>query len=273
MSGNEWILPYTRSFQPEIHAPALRELAEQVTTASERLQSLSPKAFELFVGTVLRDFMNCEVRHVGGPGDNGIDLVVLDADPPLLVQVKRRERRESSEGIEVVKNMFASLFAAGRTRGMVVTSANRFTRGAKAWVRSPALVTAGFELDLVDFQRLIEMTRLPARMTDEPAWREADRLANTEIGKFRADVTEVTFSETLDRFAVQTPDGTYSFARPDRDCCSFAPLGTGAQNRRITTVESFEFVRLLRSWPSVVVDALVEFWSGPAREDLVEYEW
>jgi HJR/Mrr/RecB family endonuclease len=117
--------------------PPLTTLVEEVQSSQDKLYSLSPRNFELFVGTVLKNVMNCDVEHVGGTGDGGFDLVVVDADPPLLVQVKRRGRPGSREGIEVVKHMFASLYAAGHKRGMIVTSANQFTRGAQTWAVIP----------------------------------------------------------------------------------------------------------------------------------------
>jgi hypothetical protein len=279
LTGTVWTLPYTRSFQPESHVPALRALAEQISNSPDRLYSLSPTSFELFVGTVLRDFMDCEVKHVGGTSDRGVDLLVIDGEPPLLVQVKRRSRPDSHEGVEVVKNMFASLYAAGQSRGMVVTSANRFTRGARAWVRNPVLVRDSFTLDLVDVNRLIDMTRrsIPAV---ESAWQKALTLLDT-VAVTNIEM-RLTHEQVGDNFVVESDEGSFIFARPDRDCCRFISTDDkqsqtpGAAEdsliRLWPTVDSFAFGDLLSGWPPEVVDAIMDFWSGPARELLIEYD-
>lgn len=278
LHGRQWAIPYTRAFQPEAHVPALRELAAQVRAAPDRLYTLSAKSFELFVGTVLGDLMDCEVKHVGGTNDGGVDLLVLDADPPLLVQVKRRTHFGSSEGVEVVKTMFASLYAAGQRRGMVVTTANRFTRGAKDWARAPALVKDSFMLELVDMQRLIDMTRRPFQDV-EPAWEAYQSL----LRKAYVPSTDgFTYREVGEQAVVDTNDGSYIFVRADRDCCVRLD-GTkedidrtirGGQSARAPTarMDGFEFAELLLGWPDSVVDALVDFWSGPQGELFVGYD-
>jgi hypothetical protein len=165
----------------------------------------------LFVATVLKDFLECEVRHVGGTGDGGIDLVALIADTPLLIQVKRREHADRSEGIEVVRSLFASLFAAGHKRGMIVTSANSFTRGAQAWARSPRLIASKFEIDLVDIARLLDMTRSGSGIPSEPMWTKvASILEPLDETQIRDAVTYEVVGET---FSAKDRDGAYVFSR------------------------------------------------------------
>lgn len=211
LTGAEYTLPLVRSFQPEVHAPALRALSAEVARSPKRLYSLTPRHFELFVATVLKDFLECEVRHVGGTGDGGIDLVALIADTPLLIQVKRREHADRSEGIEVVRSLFASLFAAGHKRGMIVTSANSFTRGAQAWARSPRLIASKFEIDLVDIARLLDMTRSGSGIPSEPMWTKvASILEPLDETQIRDAVTYEVVGET---FSAKDRDGAYVFSR------------------------------------------------------------
>jgi len=269
LTGVEWTVPFTRSFQPEAHTPALAELAARAHDSPERLNVLSPLNFELFVGTVLKEHMECDVKHVGGTHDGGIDLLVLDADPPLVVQVKRRRRRDSAEGVEVVKTMFATMFGGGHGRGMVVTSANRFTRGARAWARLPSLSHAGFEIDLVDINRLIDMTR-PSERPAQPAWQTALSLMDPVE---QPATGAVIAAENDDELAVETVDYRYVFVRPDRDTCTaIRRNATRADEPTSEAVSGFQFVTLLRNWPRSAVDAVVRFWAGPQQEDLVEFE-
>jgi len=83
---------------------------------------MSPKILKYMVGSVLSDFLDCEVRHVGQPGDDGTDLNCFDRGQPLLIQIKRRGNPNKTEGIDVVKLIFASAFASGANSGMVSLS-------------------------------------------------------------------------------------------------------------------------------------------------------
>jgi len=124
----------------------------------------------------MSDFFDCEVHHVGHSGDDGIDLIVLVGESPLMIQVKRRENSSATEGIDVVKLLFASAFAKGASRGMIVTSAKQFTRPAKIWSESRKIVDTGFRLELVDMNSLMSMVDAVAFKDAEPAWhRHRDR--------------------------------------------------------------------------------------------------
>ena len=36
---------------------------------------------------ILSDFLDCEVHHVGTSGDDGVDLLALVGESPLMIQV------------------------------------------------------------------------------------------------------------------------------------------------------------------------------------------
>lgn len=159
ISSPEWLLPFVRQFQPQKEVPALTVLAEEVRKNPEVIRATTAKEFELFVGSIIRNFFACEVYHVGKSNDGGIDLLAIESDNPLVIQVKRRLNPDSVEGVDVVRLLFASMFASGAKRGMLVTSAQRFSKQAAEWAHLPNLRDSGFEIDLVAFERLLEMTR------------------------------------------------------------------------------------------------------------------
>lgn len=163
-------LPFSVDFNPHKEAPSLMYLASSIHERPELLHTMDPGRFELFVGSVLKEVYDCEVWHVGRSGDDGVDLVVVEKDEPLLVQVKRRQNPDAVEGIEVVKLLFASAFARGADRGMVVTTAQRFSRVAKKWVHLPRLQDVKFQLELVDVNKLLHMLHLARPPGSEEPW-------------------------------------------------------------------------------------------------------
>lgn len=274
LMGRYWTVPYARGFQPELQTPALVQLSREIQNAPEKIYGLGPTRFEVLVGGILADFFDCEVKHVGRTGDGGIDLMVLDADDPLLVQVKRRTRADATEGVEVVKNLFASLYAVGSNRGMLVTSAQRFTRGAKSWVRLPALRDSGYELDLVDIERVIDMTRTTTS-SDTPPWQCF--LEAREGVSFALDSPALETRIEDERLVVASrdfPKTEYVFARADRDCCTLvehhddAAPGKAASREQASmrSIGGFEFTELVRPWPRSICDEVFSFLAGPNDE-------
>lgn len=102
----------------------------------EKLTSLSPQQFERLVAACLRDaFPNAMVHHVGGTGDRGIDILIAHGGRrPAVVQVKRRGSLGASEGVQVVRELHGVMYRDGLSRGIVVSTAGRYTRGAIAEV-------------------------------------------------------------------------------------------------------------------------------------------
>lgn len=275
--GTDWVLPWARSFQPATQVPALRALAAEADINADRLRSLTPRSFELFVGSILRDHFDCQVIHVGGTGDGGVDLVVLLSDDPLLVQVKRRLTPEGAEGVDVVKNLFASVFAAGQHRGMLVTTANRFTRGATEWMRQPTVTRSKITLELVDVNRLLDMTRRRAEPS-EPAWHQAaERLG---LRRMRTDPSGFHLSSHGRELVVQWDDRVYTFNRADRDSCLVKDLVSRSKGEEescdvdhLNILDGFAFDDLLEGWPGDIVDRLVDYWAGTDKSDLVEVDF
>jgi hypothetical protein len=48
---------------------------------------------EELVASVLPEHFACTAHVVGKTNDGGVDLILIDADEPIIVQVKRRTKR------------------------------------------------------------------------------------------------------------------------------------------------------------------------------------
>jgi hypothetical protein len=82
-----------------------RELQDRIRS----IDSLTPYQMEKLVGSILRDLFDCEVRHVGGPKDQGVDLLLVDGDKKTVVQVKRRLRTKKAERVSVIREFIGAM--------------------------------------------------------------------------------------------------------------------------------------------------------------------
>lgn len=148
----------------------LRVALEEVRHNAERLFSMAPTAFEHFVRDILRSFYDCKVVHCGKSHDGGVDLVLLDsADGYIPVQVKRRSDPKRAEAVNVIREFRGALLLVGRQRGILVTTADHFSREALAAAVPQPWHSASQQIDLVDCRRLLDIIQVicssPARGT------------------------------------------------------------------------------------------------------------
>ncbi len=150
----------------ELERP-VTELRRALARQEAALTSISPKELEVVVGSVFRDFLRCKVKHVGGPGDGGIDLLLLESEKPVLVQVKRRSAPNTRESVVVIRGLLGTMVLEHANRGIVVTTASDFSRPARLAVVK-AREVCGLHVDLYNQERLREVLQLTE--PPEPPW-------------------------------------------------------------------------------------------------------
>lgn len=116
--------------------------------------------FEILVQHIYKDFFNCEVKHVGGPGDNGIDLYMVLSNEPHLIQVKCRKNPDSIESINYVRELLGTLILNNAKHGHLVTTANKFSKPAIEATKSASLEEYNIEINLTDCNKLFEMLKI-----------------------------------------------------------------------------------------------------------------
>lgn len=168
-----FIVPYLWAFHPYRHVAALTSLLDETRNIPSRLYALTPREFELFVGSVLSSYYNCEVYHVGQTRDGGVDLIMVAADQPIMIQVKHRQHEQAVEGIDVVKLLFASLYPHGHKRGMVITTAHHFSKDASKWIHLPRLRDTGYSIELVAIDKLLRMLNSCGTGNEASGWETA----------------------------------------------------------------------------------------------------
>lgn len=135
-------------------------LRHELKKRSYLLYHVHPKKFEELGGSVFRDYMECEVRHVGGSGDGGIDLILIDGKQQWIVQVKRRSTPQLSEGVRVIRELVGTMTLESVGRGIFVTTASHFTAPAKKTVKKATELGAVERIDLIDFPKFRDMLQL-----------------------------------------------------------------------------------------------------------------
>jgi hypothetical protein len=120
---------------------------------------MNTRRFERLIADVFRrNYSGAEVTHVGRPDDGGVDVVLVEAGGrQWLIQAKRRESPNTSEGISTVRNLLGAMVLEGARYGVVVSTADHFSyRACQAVGRAHK---RGMVLQLVDkkaFDRLLE---------------------------------------------------------------------------------------------------------------------
>ena len=158
-----------RSFEAVLPGGCEKELAIAFRRDSRLWHTIDPYKFESFIGALFKaNFAQCEVMHVGRSGDGGVDLIFIDSDQnQWLIQVKRRESPNSSEGVSTIRNLLGALFLRDSLQGIVVSTADHFTfRAYQAVTQAKRL---GRTVRLIDRGRLSRM--LNPLIPDRP-WRQ-----------------------------------------------------------------------------------------------------
>jgi hypothetical protein len=133
----------------------------------EKVRFLHPTKFEILVTDIFKDFFDCEVKHVGGPGDNGIDAYAVIGDEKHLIQTKRRLNLGSIESVGTVREFLGAIVAAGGNKGHIVTTAKDYSLKAKELVENKNLKERSVEINLISLSDLFNMLEIANKQLEE----------------------------------------------------------------------------------------------------------
>jgi hypothetical protein len=141
---------------------SLVQLRSFLSRRPDHVAHTNSTAFELLIRDCLRDrYPDAVVEHVGGTGDGGVDIVFARlGETSTVVQVKRRQRLDKPEGVSVVRELHGVMFRDDLTRGMVVSTAPRYTAGAHEEVQRAAATTERYQMDLLAMADVEELLNL-----------------------------------------------------------------------------------------------------------------
>jgi len=145
---------------PEIPSALVAALSE-VRENTERLFTIDPTKFEVFVGDILSAFYKCEVVHCGKSHDGGIDLILLESeDGHIPIQVKRRSKPGSVESVSLVREFRGAMLLKGHDKGKIVSTADHFSPAAVEAATAKPDHLAPQEIELVSCRRLLDIMGL-----------------------------------------------------------------------------------------------------------------
>lgn len=144
------------------------DLARHVTKYPQSVFRVEPYKLEELVANVFSRTMDCTVQWLGGPGDGGIDLLLVQGDHTWAVQIKRKSSPDSPIRVALIREFVGAIVIEGITKGIFVTTSS-FTKPAlRTAVR--AMHRPGLSrVDLMDGSRLIECCRLASSMNSTRA--------------------------------------------------------------------------------------------------------
>jgi restriction system protein len=144
-------------------ADRLRQQGKRAELKLSQLASLTPEGFEEFVGEVF-EALGYEVEHVGGTGDNGVDLKVRRGGLLGIVQCKYFSR--GVVGSPELQKFLGTIHHTRSHKGFFVTT-RTFTLAADKFA-------ADHPIELIDGPRLVELVQEAmgpgAKREPEPAW-------------------------------------------------------------------------------------------------------
>lgn len=144
-------------------ADRMRQQGRRAELKLSQLASLTPEQFEEFVGEVFES-LGFEVEHVGGTGDQGVDLRVCRSGVVGIVQCKYFSR--GVVGSPELQKFLGTIHHTKSHKGYFVTT-RTFSLAADRFA-------AEHPIELIDGPRLVELVQEAmgpgARREPEPAW-------------------------------------------------------------------------------------------------------
>jgi len=143
-------------------------LRHYLNSKPDLLRHINPRSLERLVADVFKDFYNCEVFHLGGPSDGGIDLLLVNGNRQIVVQVKRRSKGKPSESVSLIREFLGAMLLQDQFRGIYVTTADSFSSESSRAISIAMNKSIIDYIDLVDFAKLRDICSLVAYQNSKP---------------------------------------------------------------------------------------------------------
>jgi hypothetical protein len=181
---HQYVISKEKTYEDDLPEGVDCELAQTLRRHDKLWHSMSPTRFEkLLVSVFKANFSVCEIFHVGKSYDDGIDAYFIDAKgQKWLVQAKRREKPNSTEGVSTIRNFLGAVFLDQSLHGIVASTADHFSYRANLAAKKATKL--GMEIQLYDKGKLKRM--LNPFLPDRP-WFEIVRPFDPESAYILSD--------------------------------------------------------------------------------------
>jgi restriction system protein len=162
-----------KKYAPSSFSIPINTLKTELAKRENLIYSIHYKKMEELVKSILSDFYNCEVHHVGKTGDQGVDLILIKNDSPILIQVKRRTKPNRAEPVREIREFLGAvkLHESNSKEAIFVTSADRYTKRAQLAASSAIDKNLVNRFDLVDLNSLLSMMDISSGHLTTP-WKD-----------------------------------------------------------------------------------------------------
>lgn len=149
-----------RSFQPSDLMLPIEALRRCLTDQPSLVYEIHPQKMEQLVQSVFREYFHCDVYHCGRSHDGGVDLYFVQGENSVVVQVKRRSNPNATESVGTVRDLLGATKLHPGQHSILVTTAKRFSREAKAAAARAIRLKAVKSYELIEASRFFEMLNL-----------------------------------------------------------------------------------------------------------------
>lgn len=176
----------------------LSELRQWLQKHPSDVVHTNSAAFEKLLAACFRDvYKDVEVIHVGKSGDEGIDILIVRGNAvEAVIQVKRRMKLESAEGVKAVRELNGVLFRRGIAKGIFVTTAKGFTKAAIREAVSTPESFARYKVDLLAFDDVLNLLNCKSSNASAHDTKVADYLAaislRNEVLRLHQEITKTS---------------------------------------------------------------------------------
>lgn len=148
-----------------IDAQSTEYLISHFRRFPDQLPNISPKRSEEFVMDLLSDYLDCEVKTLGGTKDGGVDGYILKGnDISTIIQVKWHESLNKAESVKVVREVAGTLLARHVPKGILVSNRIRYSKPATKEAESISELRleglGNIELTLMDYNNILDMLEI-----------------------------------------------------------------------------------------------------------------
>jgi len=162
-----------KSYGPDDPSLPVLALRRELTAREDLIHAINDRKMEELVGAVLSDYIgDCTAHVCGRSGDGGIDIILVEADTPIAVQVKRRMHPGKTESVRLIREFITAMRLKDIYHGLYVTSAEKFSLQARQTACLAVEKGLVFKCELVDKSKFLAILESTTDTDQQEPWQK-----------------------------------------------------------------------------------------------------
>lgn len=149
-----------KKFDIDSKEAPIMTLREYLRINPNKIYDIHHKKMEELVASVFKDHYDCEVHLVGKSHDDGVDILIVESDSPIIVQVKRRTTQGKTEAVSGIRDLLGATLLQGSKKSIFVTTAGKFSKSAIASKEKALTKSIVDSFGLIDYHKFISLLEL-----------------------------------------------------------------------------------------------------------------